>query len=72
MNFVYFARLAVLVGMGPISKIKVILKLNKYCEVSSVGRATRLHREGHRFESCTSHTAFVVQWIEQSSSKALM
>lgn len=23
--------------------------------VSSVGRATRLHREGHRFESCTVH-----------------
>ena len=24
-------------------------------EVSSVGRASRLHREGHRFEPCTSH-----------------
>jgi hypothetical protein len=24
-------------------------------EVSSAGRASRLHREGHRFEPCTSH-----------------
>lgn len=24
--------------------------------ISSVGRATRLHREGHRFESCIAHT----------------
>ncbi len=23
--------------------------------VSSIGRASRLHREGHRFESCTAH-----------------
>ncbi len=88
------------------------------CAVSSVGRATRLHREGRRFESYTAHSvkskqtallagavrggamffqqkkqasqgrenserrrgiipdhrdfALVVQWIEQSSSKALM
>ena len=29
--------------------------LNIVCAVSSVGRATRLHREGQEFESLTAH-----------------
>ena len=28
--------------------------------VSSVGRATLLHSEGHRFESCTAHKVYMV------------
>ena len=37
-----------------IERHEVIIRI-KVGAVSSVGRASRLHREGHRFESFTAH-----------------
>ena len=39
--------------------------------VSSVGRATCLHQEGHRFESCTAHLVFSAPARNRTSNSGL-